>query len=78
LDQLVTSNHQRLILALPYENTGALFIERGSITGIYAHDDYLTNEEWARANFIPVSPSPIINSIGMKLLEQHPDHVFLL
>ena len=78
LDQLVASNHQRLILALPYENTGALFIERGSITGIYTHDDYLTNEEWARANFIPVSPSPTINSIGMKLLEQHPDHVFLL
>ena len=78
LDQLVASNHQRLILALPYEITGALFIERGSITGIYTHDDYLTNEEWARANFIPVSPSPTINSIGMKLLEQHPDHVFLL
>jgi hypothetical protein len=78
LDQLMQSNNQRLILALPYEQQGALFIERGSITGIYTGNDYLTNEEWARTHFIPVSPSPTINAIGMKLLEQHPDQVFLL
>ena len=78
LSQLIESNGQRLILALPNEQRGALFIERGSITGIYTGDDYLTNEEWARTHFIPVSPSPTINAIGMKLLEQHPDQVFLL
>ena len=78
LSQLLESNGQRLILALPNEQRGALFIERGSITGIYTGDDYLTNEEWARTHFIPVSPSPTINAIGMKLLEQHPDQVILL
>ena len=78
LNQLLESNNQRLILALPADDLGALFIERGNITGIYTGDDYLTNEEWARANFIPVSPSPTINAIGMKLLEQNPDQVFLL
>lgn len=78
LSQLIESNGQRLILALPNEQRGALFIERGSITGIYTGDDYLTNEEWARTHFIPVSPSPTINAIGMKLLEQHPDQVILL
>jgi DNA polymerase-3 subunit epsilon len=78
LNQLLESNTQRLILALPAGELGALFIERGNITGIYTGDDYLTNEEWARTNFIPVSPSPTINAIGMKLLEQNPDQVFLL
>jgi len=78
LNQLLESNNQRLILALPSDDLGALFIERGNITGIYTGDDYLTNEEWARTNFIPVSPSPTINAIGMKLLEQNPDQVFLL
>ena len=78
LNELLESNNQRLILALPADERGALFIERGNITGIYTGDDYLTNEEWARTNFIPVSPSPTINAIGMKLLEQNPEQVFLL
>ena len=54
---------------------GALFIENGSITGIYTDEDFLLNEKWIREHFIAVQPSPTINAIGIKLVEDRPSSI---
>ena len=54
---------------------GALFIENGSITGIYTDEDFLHNEQWIREHFIAVQPSPTINAIGIKLVEDRPSSI---
>jgi hypothetical protein len=46
--------------------------------GIYAADDYLHNEHWVRENFTAVQPSPTINAIALKLLDQKSDQAILL
>jgi hypothetical protein len=77
LDTITFSNSKKLIIPLE-PGLGAIFMEKGTITGIYLNNDYLHNEEWVRDHFITVSPSPTINSIGMKLAEQHPDKIIEL
>lgn len=74
ITQLKEEN-QRCILFKLHPHQGALFIEKGSITGIYNDDDYLFNVDWIRENFIAVQPSPTINSIGQKMIEQRQDNV---
>ena len=75
LSLLKANQEQRMLLPL---GTGALFIENGSIVGIYSGDDFLHNEQWVRENFTAVQPSPTINSIAMKMLDQNSDQVILL
>jgi len=77
LELLKKQQEQRILLPLTPE-TGALFIENGSIVGIYSADDYLHNEHWVRENFTAVQPSPTINAIAMKLLDQKADRAILL
>jgi DNA polymerase-3 subunit epsilon len=68
---------QRLLLRL-WPEQGALFIEKGSITGIYSGDDFLYSIDWVREHFVPVQPSPTINAIGMKMLDEHPNNIILI
>jgi len=58
-------------------HTKALYLWRRVIS-IYLGDDYLNNEEWVKDHFITVSPSPTINSIGMKLAEERPNQIIEL
>lgn len=69
LQKLMDAENQRVLLPLEPDQ-GALFIEKGSITGIYTDNDFLYSLDWIREHFIPVQPSPTINAIGMKLLEE--------
>ena len=54
---------------------GAVFIDKGNLTGIYLEDDFLHQKEWVREHFINIQPSPKLNSIGQKLIDQQPDNV---
>ena len=74
LDRITSSNLKKLIIPLE-PALGAIFMEKGTITGIYLSNDYRHNEEWVRDHFITVSPSPTINAIGIKLAEEAPDQI---
>lgn len=73
LKNLKQSLQRSWIVAL--DEGGAVFIENGNLTGIYIEDDFLHQKEWVRKHFINIQPSPILNSIGQKLLEQRPNKV---
>ena len=68
LKELKQSLQKSWIVAL--DEGGAVFIENGNLTGIYIEDDFLHQKEWVRQHFINIQPSPILNSIGQKLIEQ--------
>ncbi len=71
LKELKQSLQKSWIVAL--DEGGAVFIENGNMTGIYIEDDFLHQKEWVRQHFINIQPSPILNSIGQKLIEQRPN-----
>ena len=73
LKNLKLSLQKSWIVAL--DEGGAVFIENGNLTGIYIEDDFLHQKEWVRKHFINIQPSPILNSIGQKLIEQRPNKV---
>ena len=73
LKNLKQSLQKSWIVAL--DEGGAVFIENGNLTGIYIEDDFLHQKEWVRKHFINIQPSPILNSIGQKLIEQQPNNV---
>ena len=73
LKNLKQSLQKSWIVAL--DEGGAVFIENGNLTGIYIEDDFLHQKEWVRKHFINIQPSPILNSIGQKLIEQRPNNV---
>ena len=73
LKNLKQSLQRSWIVAL--DEGGAVFIENGNLTGIYIEDDFLHQKEWVRKHFINIQPSPILNSIGQKLIEQRPNNV---
>ena len=73
LKNLKQSLQKSWIVAL--DEGGAVFIENGNLTGIYIEDDFLHQKEWVRKHFINIQPSPILNSIGQKLMEQRPNKV---
>lgn len=73
LKNLKQSLQRSWIVAL--DEGGAVFIENGNLTGIYIEDDFLHQKEWVRKHFINIQPSPILNSIGQKLMEQRPNKV---
>ena len=73
LKNLKQSLQRSWIVAL--DEGGAVFIENGNLTGIYIEDDFLHQKEWVRKHFINIQPSPILNSIGQKLIEQRPNKV---
>ena len=73
LKNLKQSLQRSWIIAL--DEGGAVFIENGNLTGIYIEDDFLHQKEWVRKHFINIQPSPILNSIGQKLIEQRPNKV---
>ena len=73
LKNLKQSLQRSWIIAL--DEGGAVFIENGNLTGIYIEDDFLHQKEWVRKHFINIQPSPILNSIGQKLIEQQPNNV---
>ena len=73
LKNLKQSLQRSWIVAL--DEGGAVFIENGNLTGIYIEDDFLHQKEWVRKHFINIQPSPILNSIGQKLIEQQPNNV---
>jgi len=73
LKNLKQSLQRSWIVAL--DEGGAVFIENGNLTGIYIEDDFLHQKEWVRQHFINIQPSPILNSIGQKLMEQRPNKV---
>ena len=73
LKNLKQSLQRSWIVAL--DEGGAVFIENGNLTGIYIEDDFLHQKEWVRKHFINIQPSPILNSIGQKLMEQLPNKV---
>lgn len=77
LQQLTSANDHTCIISLSPEQ-GAVFLDSGNLTGIYLEDDYLHNEAWVREHFLPVSPSPTLNAIGLKLLEKQHDQVVSL
>ncbi|MAZ96796.1 MAG: hypothetical protein CMP53_04660 [Flavobacteriales bacterium] len=54
---------------------GAVFIENGNLVGIYLEDDFLHQKEWVRKNFLTIQPSPTLNAIGQKLMDQRPDSI---
>ena len=74
LERIQEQQAMKFLIDLSPEQ-GALFIENGSITGIYTDDDFLYNEQWIREHFIAVQPSPTINAIGMKLVEDRPGSI---
>ena len=73
LKNLKQSLQKSCIIGL--DEGGAIFIENGNLTGIYIEDDFLHQKEWVRKHFINIHPSPILNSIGQKLMEQRPENV---
>ena len=73
LKNLKQSLQKSCIIGL--DEGGAVFIENGNLTGIYIEDDFLHQKEWVRKHFINIHPSPILNSIGQKLMEQRPENV---
>jgi hypothetical protein len=74
LERIQEQQAMKFLIDLSPEQ-GALFIENGSITGIYTDNDFLHNEQWIREHFIAVQPSPTINAIGMKLVEDRPGSI---